>query len=230
MNCIIIDDHELSRKALEHFIEKAGFLNLIHSFSNPISALSFILNNKEIDLIFLDIEMPEMNGMEFINTAKQHLPQIILTTHHKEFALDAFEHNVTDYIMKPITYPRFFQAVSKARNIFEKQATYHISNDTVFVKSGTSILKLKKADIVYVEALVDYVVLHTAKEKFIIHSSMNAMENKLSPKEYMRVHRSYIVRIDAIDSIEDNAISYNEKLIPIGKTYREEVLKRLNMF
>lgn len=228
MNCIIIDDHELSIKSLEHFIGKTTFLNLNHSFSNPVDALSFVSDNK-LDLIFLDIEMPEMNGIEFINAVKNNLPQVILTTYHEEFALAAFEHNVTDYLMKPVTYQRFFQAVSKAKDIFEKQAVHHISNDTVFVKKGSSIVKLKKSEIIYVEALVDYVVLYTDKEKFIVHSSMTAMENKLSQQDYMRVHRSYIIRIDKIDSIEDNAISYKEKLIPIGKTYREDVLKRLNM-
>lgn len=229
MNCIIIDDHELSRKSLEHFISKTNFLNLVYSFENPIDALAYVIKNK-VDLIFLDIEMPEMNGIEFINTVKQHLPQVILTTHHEEFALVAFEHNVTDYIMKPITYPRFFRAASKARDIFERNAVNHISNDAVFVKKGTSIVKLKISDIVYIEALVDYVVIHTDKERFVIHSSMTAMEGKLSNQDYIRVHRSYIIRIDKIDSIEDNAISYKEKLIPIGKTYREEVLKRLKMF
>lgn len=228
MNCIIIDDHELSRLSLEHFVAKTGFLNLVQSFPSPIDALSFVSANK-VDLIFLDIEMPEMNGMEFINTIKQNLPQIILTTYHQEFALAAFEQNVTDYIIKPIVYTRFFQAVSKAKDIFEKQAVHHISSDTVFVKKGASIVKLKKSDIVYVEALVDYVVLYTDKEKFIIHSSMSAMESKLPAHDYMRVHRSYIIRIDKIDSIEDNAISCKEKLIPIGKTYREQVLKRLQM-
>lgn len=229
MNCIIIDDQELSRKSLEHFIDKTGFLKLIHSFSNPLSALSFVSDNK-VDLVLLDIEMPEMNGIEFINTVKQHLRQVILTTYHEKFALVAFEHNVTDYIIKPLTYSRFFQAVSKAKDILEKQAVHPIGNDTVFVKKGTSIVKLKKSDIVYVEALVDYVILYTDKEKFVIHSSMTAIEDKLSSKEYMRVHRSYIIRIDKIDSIEDYAISYKEKLIPIGKTYREKVLKHLNMF
>ncbi len=228
MNCIIIDDHELSIKSLEHFIEKTPFLNLTCSFSNPVDALSVVSENKG-DLIFLDIEMPEMNGIEFINAVKKNLPQVILTTYHEKFALTAFEHNVTDYLMKPITYQRFFQAVSKAKDIFDKQAVHHISNDTVFVKKGSSIVKLKKSEIIYVEALVDYVVLYTDKEKFIVHSSMTAMEGKLSAQDYMRVHRSYIIRIDKIDSIEDNAISYKEKLIPIGKTYREEVLKRLNM-
>lgn len=229
MNCIIIDDHELSRKSLEHFVSKTGFLNLTNSFSNPVEALSFVSANK-VDLIFLDIEMPEMNGMEFIGAIKQNLPQIILTTYHQEFALAAFEFNVTDYIMKPIVYTRFLQAVLKAKDIFEKQAAHHINSDTVFVKKGASIVKLKKSEIVYIEALVDYVVLYTDKEKFIIHSSMNSMESKLSSKEYMRVHRSYIIRIDKIECIEDNAISYKEKLIPIGKTYREQVLKRLQMF
>jgi DNA-binding LytR/AlgR family response regulator len=228
MNCIIIDDHDLSEKAIEHFIKKVDFLNLTCSFSNPIDALSFLDKNK-VDLIFLDIEMPEMNGIEFINAITSQCPQIILTTYHKEFAIEAFDCNVTDYLMKPLVYARFFKAVSKAKNIFEKENA-NFSDDTVFLKKNGAIVRLKKSDILWIEALVDYVIIHTHNEKYIFHSTMKAMEDKLLSKEFMRVHRSYIVRIDKIDSIQDHAIAFDKKLIPIGLSYRENVLKRLNMF
>lgn len=229
MNCIIIDDEELSRQIIKQFIQKTDFLTLIGSFSDPIGALTF-LSTAKVDLLFLDIEMPEMTGMELINTIKQQLPQVILITAHKEFALEAFEYNITDYLIKPVLYPRFYKAALKAKDLFDKQtAFYHSDNDTFFVKRDNSIIRIQKSEILWVEALGDYVTLNTGKEKFIVHSTMKDIEVKLPPKDYMRVHRSYIVRIDKIDSIEDHTISYNEKLIPIAKSYREEVFKRLNL-
>lgn len=226
MNCIVIDDELLSRKLIESYVKKTDFLNLLHSFSDPVSALSFLSENS-VDLIFLDIEMPEMSGMNFIQTIQKKMPQIILTTSHTEFALEAFEYNVTDYIVKPFDYARFYKAITRAKELFDKHGLPQINDDTVFVKTGTTIVRIKKSDISWMEALGDYVTLHTGKEKIVVHSTMNEMETKFSAKEYLRVHRSYIVRIDKIDSIEDNAISVHDKLIPIGKTYREEVLKRL---
>ena len=228
MNCIIIDDDELSRKIIEQFISKTDFLKLIQSFENPVPALSFMTNN-DIDLIFLDIEMPEMNGIQFIDALKQHVPQVILTTAHKEFALDAFEYSVTDFLVKPIAYPRFFKAVSKAKTIFEKKAVHIINNDNVFVKQSGSIISVKISDIMWVEALGDYIVLNTRKGKFTIHSTMKAIEDKLPANDYVRTHRSFIVRLDIIDSIDDNAISCGTTLIPIGKSYKEAVLGRLNI-
>lgn len=228
MNCIVIDDEELSRKLLEQFIGKNDSLVLLNSFSNPVDALSFLSNNK-VDVIFLDIEMPEMNGLEFMKVLNP-LPSIILTTSHKEFALDAFEYNVVDFLVKPIVYSRFIKAVQKVKATFEKKEEFHISDDNnVFVKQGSSIVRIKKSDILWVEALGDYIILHTDKDKFTILSTMKGIEEKLPSQDYIRVHRSFIIRIDKIDSIEDNTISYKEKLIPIGKSYREEVFKRLNM-
>jgi DNA-binding LytR/AlgR family response regulator len=228
MNCIIVDDEDVSRKFIEGFVVKTGFLELAQSFSNPIEALSFLSNNK-VDLIFLDIEMPEMNGIEFIKTIKDKLPQVILTTSHKEFAIDAFEHDVTDFLVKPVVYSRFYKAVSKAKEIFEKQTGNKMTDDTVFVKKGSSIVSVKKTDILWVEALGDYITLNTRKGKYTIHSTMKAIEDKLAGKDYIRVHRSFIVRIDIIDSIDDNCITYGDKMIPIGKSYKEPVMKRLNI-
>lgn len=228
LNCIVIEDELLSRKLIENYIKKVDFLNLVHSFQDPITALSFLSENS-VDLIFLDIEMPEMNGIKFIQMIQHKIPQIILTTSHKEFALEAFEYNVTDYLVKPLDFPRFYKAISRAKDIVAKQTLHHINDDTVFIKKGVSIIRIKKSDILWVEALGDYITLNTEKEKIVIHSTMNAMEAKLSPNDYMRVHRSYIIRIDKIDTIEDDTISFNEKIIPIGKTYRDEVYKRLRM-
>lgn len=228
MNCIVIDDEELSRMSVEHCIKKTDFLNHTVSFDNPIKALSFIQKN-QIDLIFLDIEMPEMTGMEFIKAVGHKVPQIILATTHTEFALEAFEHNVTDYIVKPISYQRFFKAVSKAKEIHERQANHYIESDVIFIKKGPTIFRIKKSDILWAEACGDYVVLNTERDKYMVHSTLKTIEDKLPSKDYLRVHRSFIVRIDSIDNIEDDTIAYGRKLIPIGKTYKETVYKRLNL-
>lgn len=228
INCIVLDDDLISRKLIEAYSKKASFLNLLHSFQEPISALSFLSENS-VDLIFLDIEMPEMNGMKFIQTIQQKMPQVIIVTTHTELAHKAFEYEVTDFLVKPFDYSRFYKAVLRAKNIAEKDALHYIDDDNVFIKKGSSIVRIKKSDIIWVQALGDYITLNTEKEKIIIHSSMNAMEAKLSQKHYIRVHRSYIIRIDKIESIEDDIISYNEKIFPIGKTYRNYVYQRLKM-
>ena len=229
INSIIIDDEVLSRKSLEYFIGKTNFVNSLDSFSSPFEALTFLSKNPKIDLIFLDIQMPEMNGIELINTIKNQMPQVILTTSHEKFALEAFEYNVTDYLIKPIIYSRFFKAVSKAKEIHEKQAVHTVDKDIFFIKNANSIIRIHKSDILWVEALGDYVTLNTGEGKFIIHTTMKSVEDKLSFQEYVRVHRSYIVRIDKIDSIEDNSIACGEKLIPIARSYKDAVFKRLNM-
>lgn len=226
INCIVVDDDLMSGKLIEIQIEKTDYLNLIQTFSNPLEALDFV-SNQTVDLIFLDIEMPEMNGIEFIQALKQKKPQIILTTSQKEYAIEAFESGVTDYIVKPITFERFTQAAARAKKIFEDNVTPHVDDDTVFVKKGNSLIKINNSDIVWIESLGDYVILYTEKEKFILHSTMKAMDAKLPSSDYIRVHRSYIMRIDKIESIKDDIITYKEKIIPIGKTYRKEVYSKL---
>ena len=227
MKAIIIEDEDISGKLLEQFIRKTGFTDLIGSFSNPVEALAFLANNKT-DLVFLDMEMPEMSGLEFINTVQNQTFQIIVTTSHRDFAVDAFEHDVTHYLVKPITYPSFFKAVSRAKEIFKKETPAAATDDILFVKKGSSVMRLHTSDILWVEALGDYIVLHNGLNKFIVHSTMKDIETRLSKKDYLRVHRSFIVRIDRIDKIEDGTISFGNKLIPIGKSYKESVAKRLN--
>lgn len=229
MNCIIIEDNEISREVIENYVEKTGFLKLLRSFPEPISALAFLSENP-VDLILLDIELPEMNGIEFIRTIKdRHHAHIILITSHKEFALDAFEHSVVDYLVKPITYGRFYKAVEKIRSSRSKSDRADNEKEDIFIRKGTGAVRIQKSDILWVEALGDYVTVNTHKGKFVIHTTMKSIEDKLPSKDYVRVHRSYIVRLDKIDRIEGQAIVCNEKHIPIGKSYRENIFKRLEI-
>jgi DNA-binding LytR/AlgR family response regulator len=228
MKCIIIDDNELALKATEQCVSKLENLSLVQSFEDSIKALSWLSTNS-IDLIFLDIEMPELNGLEFIKALKQPHPYIIFTTSHTEHALEAYDYNVADYLVKPISFPRFLSAIGKVQDMYEKNKIDHADNDTLFIKKGNLIVRVNKKDIMWIEGLGDYVTLNTEKEKFIVHSTMHAIEQKFSSTEFIRVHRSFIIRIDKINNIEDNCISYFDKFIPIGKTYRETVYKRLNM-
>jgi DNA-binding LytR/AlgR family response regulator len=228
MKAIIIDDNEIALLATQQCVLKAEQITLVKTFNNALQALSYIASNS-VDLIFLDIEMPELNGIEFIKAMKHPHPLIVLTTSHPEFALEAYEHNVLDYLVKPIALPRFLNAVAKAQAMYEKHNIDKIENDIIFIKKGNIIVKVNKSDVLWIEGLGDYVTLNTEKEKFIVHSTMHSIEQKFASSEFMRVHRSFIIRIDRINNIEDNCISYYDKFIPIGKTYRESVYKRLNL-
>ena len=230
MNCVIIDDDELSRSVLQQFIAKTGEIEIKESFSDPVKALQYLREN-DADLIFLDVEMPEMNGLEFLGSLNDRIPEVILTTSHEKFALVAFEHKVTDFLLKPVRYPRFLKAIEKVKEMLSRQTiATEAGTNSFFIKKGSSIVRINISDVVWVEALGDYVTLNTIDhKKFVVHTTMKDIENKLPPKDYIRVHRSFIVRIDKIDSIEDSTISYHEKLIPIGKSYKEEVLKRIGV-
>ena len=227
MKTIIIDDDELSGKLMEQYISKTEFIELTAIFTDPLKALSFLAENK-IDLVLLDIEMPEMNGMEVLRAIENSGPQIILVTTHKEFAIEAFECRAADYLVKPFNYARFFKAVTTAKTRWtEKPGT---TDELVFVKKDNRIVQIRKSEILWVEALGDYAVLNTAKEKFVLHSTLKAIGEKLPSQNYLRVHRSYIVRMDKIEKIEDNNIFCGGKSIPIGKSYHEEVFRKLKMF
>ena len=178
MKSIIIDDNEIALLATQQCVLKAEQIKLLKTFNNALQALSYIASN-QVDLIFLDIEMPELNGIEFIKAMKHPHPLIVLTTSHPEFALEAYENNVLDYLVKPIALPRFLNAVAKAQAMFEKHNIDKIENDIIFIKKGNIIVKVNKSDVLWIEGLGDYVTLNTEKEKFIVHSTMHAIEQKL---------------------------------------------------
>lgn len=232
MNCIIIDDDEMSRIILEKFIKKTGFLHFAGSFDSAIQAIQFINRNADIDLVFLDIEMPEMTGIDFLNSVK-NLPQVIITSAKEHYAVQAFEHDVTDYIVKPVSYPRLFKAVDKAYNKFKEPKKENTNNDGFFIKSSSVLVRLKYEDIYWVEALENYIGINTFKEKFTIHFTMKAIENELPKDLFTRVHRSFIVNISKITLIEENTIilqtSKGNRSIPIGKSYRDKLMDDINL-
>jgi DNA-binding LytR/AlgR family response regulator len=232
MNCIIVDDDSFVRKITEDFVKKTESLNLVYSLSNAVDAVNVLRTNENVDLIFLDIEMPEMTGIDFLN-ALSILPQIIIISSKEKYAIDAFEYDVTDYLLKPFTYSRFCKAVNKALDRQEKSRV-HAKADEIFIKHNSTLVKLKYTDILWVEAMENYVVIHTFDEKYAIHFTMRALEEKLSQKHFLRVHRSFIINAGSINSIENNMIRIGTKenpknYIPIGKSYKDNLLKVLNV-
>ncbi|HBF89344.1 MAG TPA: DNA-binding response regulator [Bacteroidales bacterium] len=238
MNCIIIDDDKLSRKLIEEFVHRTEELNLIDSFPSAVDAIN-ALRKEEVHLIFLDIEMPEMSGMEFLKSLN-YQPQVIIISSKEKYALEAFEYDVTDYILKPVSYARYFKAVDKAISRYNDKLRRKAKNldetenkDEIFIKKNSSLVRLKYDDIIWVEALENYVIVNSYDEKFTIHFTMKSIENKLPLSKFKRVHRSYIVNVNRITSIEDNSVivevNDGSKVIPIGKSYKEKLMKDLNL-
>lgn len=229
MNCIVIDDDKLSRKIIEEYISKTEFLHLLGSYDNAIEALSKINNEIETHLVFLDIEMPEMTGIEFLNSLQKQ-PYIIIISSKEKYAIDAFEHDVIDYLLKPISFARFYKAVEKAHNRHYKEN----SKDGFFIKNGsTSLVRIDYADILWIEALENYVVVNNFDTKHTIHYTMKAILNRLPRDIFTRVHRSYIVNVKKINIIEDNNIIINtksgKKTIPIAKSYKEKLMNYIDL-
>lgn len=231
MNCIVIDDDALSRRVIEEFITRTDFLELKHSFQTAVDSINVINQEQDnIDLIFLDIEMPEMDGIDFLNTLK-NLPQVIIVSSKEKYALEAFDYDVTDYLLKPVNYGRFYKAALKAKNLQESRNKQTV--DEIFIKKNSALVRLKYEDILWVEALENYVILNAFNEKFTIHFTMKSIESQLPVKQFKRVHRSYIVNVRKIDRIEDNSvyIKHNEGLkgIPIGKAYKDKFMNDINL-
>jgi DNA-binding LytR/AlgR family response regulator len=232
MNCIIIDDDEMSRRVVEEFVSRTDFLNLTNSFTNAVEAINYLKEGEDVHLIFLDIEMPEMSGIDFLNSLT-HPPQVVIISSKEKYAIQAFDYSVTDYLLKPITYARFFKAASKAYEIFNKGRSAADVEKEIFIKKNSSLVRIKYNDILWVEALENYVVINTTTEKFTIHFTMKSIENQLPTIKFKRVHRSFIVNVSRITSIEDNSVvikmNDTKKVIPIGKSYREKLLSEINL-
>lgn len=232
MNCVVIDDDKLSRKVVESYIERTDFLTLGASYPSAIDAINNIKKNEPVDLIFLDIEMPEMSGMEFLNSLNT-TPQIIIISSKEQYALEAFEYDVTDYLLKPISYSRFFKAVSKANKRYKNSEGFIQDKNEIFIKSNSSLVRLNYDDILWIEALENYVVVNTYQEKYTIHFTMKAIEEKMPAARFSRIHRSYIVNLSKIEMIEDNSVvietDAGPKSIPIGKSYRDKLMGDINL-
>lgn len=232
MNCLIIDDDKLSSRVIEEFVSKTESLELLQTFNNPVDGVNYLRNNFEIDLIFLDIEMPEMSGIDFLESLSTSAPQIIIVSSKEKYALSAFEYDVTDYLLKPVQYGRFIKAVNKAFARYNK-GKLDSKGDEIFIKHNSSLVRLKYEDVLWVEALENYVIINTFHEKFTIHFTMKSIEQKLPTSKFSRVHRSFIVNTSSINVIEDNAILIKThdgtKSIPIGKSYKDKLMGDINV-
>lgn len=228
MRTIVVDDDDLSRNVIEDLIAESSDIELIKSCEDPVEAFKAI-KEEHIDLVFLDIEMPKMDGMEMIRSLNP-LPQVILVTSHTEYALESYEYNVTDFIQKPITLPRFLTAVEKAKSRFEdNRADISTKDKTIFIKTDSKLVQINTEDILWIEALGNYMRIFTQDDKFTILSTMKDIVSKLPSDQFTRVHRSFVIRVDKIKSIEDNYILIKDKQISIGKAYKDELSKKLNL-
>ncbi len=213
---------------LKQLVQQVSYLDLVAVCTKPSEAVN-LLKKEQVDLAFLDIEMPEMTGMELLGSIA--MPPTILTTTHKEYALNAFEHNVIDYLVKPVTLPRFIKAVEKAKAMQDKQGIQDgvVERDYFFIKKDSVHTKVPTKDILWVEALGDYITIHTINGKYILHLTLKSIESKLPPDKFIRVHRSYIVNIDNVGMVEDTTIFINNTSIPVGALYKDNFIRVLNL-
>ena len=232
MNCIIVDDDKLSCKLLEGYVGKSTSLNLLGIFNDSVSARNELSKRKDIDLIFLDVEMPEMDGFDFIGSL-EFPPNIIIVSSAEEYALKAFDFNAVDYLLKPIPYARFCKAIDKTIRYFTRKEPINSGDQEIFIKKGSSLVKLKLKDIIYVEALENYVTVNTGDEKYTIHFTMKAIENQLPSALFTRVHRSFIINKSMIQAIKENTLDLlvgnTLRSIPVGKSFRDTLLNDINV-
>ncbi len=234
MNCIIIDDDKLSIKIIEEFVGRTEGLHLAGSYSSAVEAIN-TLNQpgaEKVDLIFLDIEMPEMSGIEFLESL-EIIPQVVIYSSQEKYALESYEYDVTDYLLKPVQFGRFIKAVNRARERFEKKESPVKESTEIFIKNNGSLVRIKYDDILWIEALENYVVLNTFNEKYTIHFTMKSITDKMPADKFMRIHRSFIVNFSKIKVIEDNSVviktDSGTKVIPIGKSYRDKLMNDINL-
>ncbi len=226
LNCLIVDDEPLARSLLTDYVQKVSFLSLVEACSSPLIALE-ILRKETIDILFLDIQMPEITGISLLKTL-QKKPFVILTTAYPQYALEGYELDVVDYLLKPITFERFLKAVDKVSQR-KSGATPEVPTTVeaedkapfVFVKDGTKLVKIRLDDILYVEGLKDYVTIHTKEKKVVTLQRLKTLEDLLPSSKFIRVHHSYIVSISAIDVIHKGEVQIGNAMIPVSDSYRK---------
>jgi DNA-binding LytR/AlgR family response regulator len=231
INCILIDDEPLSRKGLKEYIADIDFLNLLGEFDNPLAATD-LLGSGEVQLLFLDIQMPKITGLDFFKTLKNP-PPVIFTTAYPQYALDGFELNALDYLVKPISFDRFLKAALKAKEFYEvrqKNKTEAASGTTegyFFIKADNKLVKILFEDILFVEALQNYVTIHTTEKKYISYLTIKSVEDYLPAGRFIKVHKSFIISAAKVDSIDGNGIRMGQHHIPISRSLKDEVTDKL---
>ena len=234
MNCIIVDDEAAARAIVSQLCTKVPDLDVIEEFSNAIEAIKF-LNQHQIDVVFLDIHMPGFTGIDFVQTLKE-APQIVLTTSDKEFAIEAYQYeSIVDYLVKPITQERFEKCVQKVKNRLAglqgtaQNTESELQGEDLYINIDRRLIKLKFDEILFIEAKGDYIDVKTEKEDYRVHTTLKKIKEKLPAERFLQIHRSYIINFTKIIDIEDNSVLIEKNVIPISRSNRPELMRRLNL-
>lgn len=225
IKCLIVDDEPIAREGIVTYVNRTPFLELVQTCKNALEASSFMANNP-IDLLFLDIEMPDINGIEFAQSLAKS-PMIIFTTAFRDYAPEGFELDALDYLLKPISFPRFLKAANKALSYFEKQPVNGLEADHFFIKSDGRYIKIAFRDILYLESAKDYVFIFTKEQRFMSLISLKQMEQQLPAQDFLRIHRSFIIAKNHVDAIEHHHLVIEGRKIPISRSLQEEVYTQL---
>lgn len=240
IKCLIVDDEALALDVLENYIRRLDNLELVGRCLNAIEAFNH-LQQKKVDLIFLDIQMPKLTGIEFIKNLN-HPPKIIFTTAYRDYAIEGFDLNAADYLLKPISFERFFKSINKVVELIHPASVSGIdlsalsqtlsasTESFIFVKADKKVVKINLNDILYIESLKDYVRIKTAEKEIISYQRISYLEEKLPEDQFLRIHRSFIVSLTRIDAFSHSFVEVQKMEIPIGRNYKSEVLKKLGHF
>jgi two-component system, LytTR family, response regulator len=223
--CIVIEDEPLALEKTRDFVNKVPFLTLSATFDNALNGLTY-LNNHKVDVLFLDINMDELSGIELLESSKIS-SQVIITTAYQEYALKGYELHITDYLLKPFTFNRFLQAVNKAQENLSQRITEK-QLDFIFVKTENRLEKIMISDVLYIEGMRDYLRIHTSTKKIMTLQSFNELEQLIPAHLVCRVHKSYMVAVNKIESIERSRIKIADEIIPVSETYKEAFLRLIN--
>ncbi|HEY4108134.1 LytTR family DNA-binding domain-containing protein [Puia sp.] len=230
MNALIIDDNKIARTTIRQLAGKVSDIVVVAECTNAMEAYD-LLQTQPVDLLLLDIEMPAMSGLDLTRNLTNKRPVIIFVSSKKEYAADAFELNVADYLIKPVTTPRFMQAIDKARDIIEsnREEVKWSGDEFIFIRDSNIVRRLKLDSILYAEAMGDYVKLYTSERFYAIHATLKAVEERLPPSYFMRVHRSYLVAVNKIDTMDAGSLVINGRPLPVADAFRAALNKRMNI-
>jgi DNA-binding LytR/AlgR family response regulator len=226
INCLVVDDEPIAREGMLEYIRQIDYLNPVAECKSAAEAAGLLQKNK-IDLIFTDIQMPKLSGIEFVK-ALADPPLIIFTTAYSEYALEGFELDVVDYLLKPISFPRFLKSVEKAQSyLHARNKEISITQDFFFIKCNGKIEKIILADVDYIEAMANYVIIHTRQKKYITYITFSGIEEQLPSDLFIRIHKSFLIAISAIQTIDGNEVITGSMRLPLSKNHRNEVMSRI---
>lgn len=226
INCLVVDDEPIAREGMMEYVRQIDYLNPVAQCKSATEAVGLLQKNK-IDLIFLDIQMPKLTGIEFVK-ALSDPPLVIFTTAYSEYALEGFELDVVDYLLKPISFARFLKAAEKAQSyLHARNKEVSITQDFFFIKCNGKIERIMMTDVLYIEAMANYVIIHTRQKKYITYLTFSGIEEQLPSELFVQIHKSFLVAISAIQTIDGNEVITGSMRLPLSKTHRNEVMSRI---